>query len=188
MFAFVPWRGRLCSSYSPWRIKIPQYFEMIHVFNAQDVWVQQSVHIDLYREVSRQSHGPETSRKAVSIRCALPAVPVEWVPSTVGWRPGDLQTVIWSLILPNTCCEALVCSLDQREIFTIYPKHVSNMSYCMSVKYSIRASSLSLLPWSHSSGFIDCKFWQVLWLSLRTNSLLVLLTVYFTRGFSALRE
>lgn len=171
---------------------------MVCVSGAQDVWLWQSIHIDLYREVSRRSHGPETSHKAVSIRCALPAVPEEQMPSVEGLRPGDLQT-LWSLILHNACCEtasssfelpfffliyfyfkAVVCSLDQRKIFTIEPKHVSCISECMTAEHTILASSLSLLPWSHSSGFVGCKFWQVLLIFLSINSLLVLLIVYVT--------
>lgn len=72
---------------------------MACVFDAQDVRVWQSIHIDLHRDVSRQSHGPETSHKAVSIRCALPAVPKEQMPSIKGLRPGDLKTV-WILTSP----------------------------------------------------------------------------------------
>lgn len=163
------------------------------------MWVWPSLHIDLYTEISRQSCDPETPHKAVSVRCAFPAVPDEQIPSTEGWRPGDLEIaelypspmhVVKQHLqhLPLLSClffffhEAIVFSLNQRKIFLLPRQSMSaiwvNVWWHNTPYWPL--PSLSLLPWSYSSRFMGWKLWQGLLIFLNSNGLLMLLRVIFT--------
>lgn len=72
VLGFVPWRGKPCSSSTG--MKTLHYFKMVFGFSTPGVWVWWFEYIDLYTEISRQSCDPEMPHKAVSVRCAFPAV------------------------------------------------------------------------------------------------------------------
>lgn len=174
ILGFVPWRGKPCSSSTG--KKMLYYFKMVFGFGTQGVWVWWFEYIDLYTDISRQSCDPETPHKAVSVRCAFPAVssPVH----VVKWHLALLSCLFFFFLF---CYKAIVCSLNQREIFLLSSQSMSaiwvnvwwhNTPYCP-------LPSLSLLLWSYSSSCRSWEWWQGLSILLDTLGLLMLLRVIF---------
>lgn len=96
-------------------------------------------YIYLYTDISRQSCDPETPHKAVSVRCAFPAVSSPM--HVVKWHLALLSCLFFFFLF---CYKAIVCSLNQRDFFfTVKPKHVSYMSECVMAQHTILPSSKS---------------------------------------------